>query len=66
MKNLKKEIKSTLQFGLLIGLTMAGAIVVYEQIWKSLKLPEEWWGLLACTLLGIFSALGLIHWITKN
>ena len=62
----KKEIKKAIQFGLLLGLTMSGAIANCEYIWSLFGLPVEWWSVMAYTALGVVSALELFRWIGRD
>lgn len=65
-KPTKEEIKNILQFHLLTSSCAFGFVFEYSFIWFLIGLPQTSWALTITTLMGLMSAFGLIHWISKN
>ena len=62
----KEEVKSAIQFYLLMSSSVFGFVFEYSFIWFLIGLPQTAWALLITTLMGIFSAGGLFTWICKK
>ena len=65
-KPTKEEVKSAIQFYFLMSSCAFGFVFEYSFIWLLIGLPQTSLALLITTLMGLLSAGGLFHWISKN
>jgi hypothetical protein len=65
-KPTKEEVKSAIQFYLLMSSSVFGFVFEYSFVWFLIGLPKTTWALMITTLMGIISSGGLFTWICKN
>lgn len=62
----KEEVRNCIQIFLMLNALIWGFWFQYVFLWFKLELPQEWWSLLVCLVLGMLSTYGLFKWIARN